>query len=157
MWHSYCWTWNEWPCTRDRTCRLILWGDYTSDQVWEICCPKHSVDIQHQITAPGHLILSLSSTPRSWFPIFFLFFLYLGSAYSYEKPQFPINYILKPSFTLAGNHWPLRSHNVTKSFLYKEKKKKKILSAFTPSHIIPNLYGFLSSVEHKRRHFEGCC
>ncbi len=32
--------------------------------------------------------------------------------------------------------------------------KMKILSSFTHPHVIPNLYKFLSYVEHKRRYFE---
>ncbi len=32
--------------------------------------------------------------------------------------------------------------------------KMKMLSSFTHPHVIPNLYKFLSYVEHKRRYFE---
>jgi len=32
----------------------------------------------------------------------------------------------------------------------------KKLSSFTHPQVVPNLYEILSSVEHKRRYFEGC-
>jgi len=32
----------------------------------------------------------------------------------------------------------------------------KMLLSFTQPHAVPNLYEFLSSVEHKRRYFEEC-
>ncbi len=32
--------------------------------------------------------------------------------------------------------------------------KIKMLSSFTPPHVIPNLFTFFSYVEHKRRYFE---
>jgi len=32
--------------------------------------------------------------------------------------------------------------------------KIKILSSFTHPHVVPTLYEFLSSAEHKRRYFE---
>jgi len=34
--------------------------------------------------------------------------------------------------------------------------KMKILSSFTLPQVVPNLYTFLSSVEHKGRYFEEC-
>ncbi len=34
--------------------------------------------------------------------------------------------------------------------------KMKILSSFIHPHIVPNLYEFLSSVEHKIMYFEEC-
>jgi len=34
--------------------------------------------------------------------------------------------------------------------------KMKIVSSFTHHHVVPNLYEFLSSVEHKSRYFEEC-
>jgi len=32
----------------------------------------------------------------------------------------------------------------------------KILSSFTHPQVVPNLYEFLSSAEHKRRYFKEC-
>jgi len=34
--------------------------------------------------------------------------------------------------------------------------KMKILSSLTHPHVVPNLYEFLSSAEHKGRYFEYC-
>jgi len=33
----------------------------------------------------------------------------------------------------------------------------KIVSSFSHPHVVPNLYVFLSSVEHKIAYFEECC
>ncbi len=33
---------------------------------------------------------------------------------------------------------------------------KMFMSLFTHSHVVPNLYSFLSCAEHKRRYFEEC-
>jgi len=40
-------------------------------------------------------------------------------------------------------------------FAFKEMKMK-IVSSFTHPHVVPNLYEFLSSAEHKKRYFEEC-
>ncbi len=48
-----------------------------------------------------------------------------------------------------------RKHR-SNTFKGKVQTQMKILSSFTQSHVVPNLYDCISYAEHKRRYFEEC-
>ncbi len=68
-----------------------------------------------------------------------------------EKKRFSVRVMirLRYSFSLDCPHLDIDI------FRYIHPKMKK-LSSFTHPHVLPNLYEFLSYVEHKRRYFEEC-